>query len=381
MKDSAGRYRIWLEQNPPEGNATAFRQQHYYLLGIDRHPMVELMYRSAKHRLMIKLLHHNLGGARHLEKAISTLEGRKSAPNGVACYTFDSDFNRVKFSIDASDTRWIADKDALDWCDLYFKTNYWPSHDYTDKVRPLINGNGSLTVAKIRTLRSLRKAKHVFDIVYWTKIWEPNSFEESEQGNIQNLVEHQIRVFETLAQLPHRKSLLAILPQKLRSTSLDDCRHRLESAGIRCQFGWGNVKSIDLWQALASARVVPLRPGNHLCISWRLVDLLCMGACVMYDGIPFPQWHQPLNAGKHYIDGGCRISAEYAPVPVGQYETLRERVASLLENETLRHEIRTNAMCYFDTFAKPTAVTEHILHILNPEPVSSHLGPEPHPAQ
>lgn len=357
---------IRLEHPPTQTNAVSFRYQHYYLLGIDKNPLVRLKCPSVLHRVVVSLLHQDIVGAAQLSNKIAVLDGRTSAPNGVACYSMESDSGSVRFSIDSSDTRWVVDENALDWADIYFKTNFWPTDSYPKKVRPLINGNGTLTSAKIRRLKSLRNTKRTHDIVYWTKLWEPKSFEENELGQVQNLIEHQMRVFEALAQLPHTKSLRAILPARLKGASLTDCRRRLESAGVACQTGWAGVKSVDLWQALASARVVPLRPGNHLCISWRLVDLLCMGGCVVYDGVPFPQWSQPLNAGQHYINGGCRITPDYAPLNENQYDMLKDSITETLSNDRLRNQIGANAISYFDRFANPIAVTQYILSIIRP---------------
>jgi len=364
MSADVGRFLIRFEPDAPSVAPASFKYQQYYLMGMNTHPAVRVKYPSTNSALLAKLFQHNISGAHRLRKAMSKPLAQPTRLPRIGRYVLESSGARLRFAIDAADTCWVADDDTLAWADIYFKCNTWPSHEYDNKVEPLINGNATLNEPKIKKLRSLRETRKSCDIVYWTKLWEPKSFGDCEIDGVRHLVEHQIRIFENLAALNVDANLLAVLPNRLKSTDLEDCRRRLESAGVRCQIGWGNIGSADLWQALASARIVMLRPGNHLCISWRLIDLFCMGACVVYDGHPFPQWYEPFVAGEHFIDGNCRVDANYSLPSDDRYESLKEIIADILADGSQRTEIGTNAVSYFERHGAPEAVVRHILKVV-----------------
>lgn len=363
MSNHTDKRTVVLDFKYPQSPTSYLKYQSYYLMGMNNHPLVHTKYRPLISLPLISMIQHNVRGAGRLWKVVNKKPGQRLVSNHVGRYVIESPHGTVRFAIDSADGLWIRDDDALQWSDIYFKTNKWRDVSYPGKTSPLINGNGTLTHEKIRKLKSLRSAKKDLDLVYWAKIWEPGSFDNDKSESARNLVEHQIRLFESLARVRCKKSLLAILPKHLDSVSLSDCKSRLESAGVTCQHGWGTISSDGLWQGLASAKLVFLRPGNHLCISWRMIDLLCMGACVFYDGAPFPQWYKPICEGEHYFDGGCRINSDYALPARNRYQLLQDKLEDVLSRDSMIHQVRDNAAEYFDRHGNPRAVAQHILDV------------------
>ncbi len=367
MGNDTRRYTIVLDFTYPRSPAGYFTYQNYYLMGLNAHPMVRVRYRPAICSLMIKCIQRNIKGTTRLWKGVSCKPFVKKdirqwcRANHVGRYLLRHDSQSIKIAIDSADSRGVRDPDALQWSDIYFKANKWRSVEYPDKVFPLINGNGYLTASKIRELRSFRNTEKKLDLIYWAKIWEPKVFRNDQIENVRNLVEHQIRLFEHLSRLRCNKNLLALLPRQLKAASLDNCKARLASAGVRWQHGWEGISTTQFWQHLASAKLVFVRPGNHLCVSWRMIDLLCMGACVIYDGIPYPEWYKPLKEGEHYFDGGCRIGADYALPPRNRYLLLKDRIEEILSKDALIERYRENGARYFDTYADPQKVAQYIL--------------------
>jgi hypothetical protein len=278
----------------------------------------------------------------------------------------------VKVVIDPSDWRHLPEPASLDWSDVYFKTNRWPERSYPDKVRPLVNANGLLTPRSVDRLRLLRHERRDVDLVYWTRVWAPTEEGNYSAAEVDAILEHQLRLFETLARLDCRSDLLAILPES-SCQRIDRARvvERLAAAGVSVRTGWGDIDSERFWCALARAKVVVLRPGNHLCISWRMFDLLAMGACVVCDGTPFPAWPAPLRSGFHYLDGGCRLDAEYRLPDVASYRGLNDAIEDLLARPGRQAGLRAAAGAYFDRHCTFDAIGRHLVTTAVPVGVSA----------
>lgn len=329
--------------------------QKYYLEGFRQLESVRLKQASqfsTKLRKLNKLVPWYVRSTRSVANHVGRYQIRSSA-TGLP----------VKVAIDAGDHRNVRETDAYQWSDIYFKTNYWPSIDYASKVKPLLNGNGTLDQQKLAYIKSLRDRPATHDLIYWTKIWEPGAYSPKWEARAHALIEHQIQLFEALARLECKKNLLVIFTHRLKYANIEDCIKRLEAAGVPWQWGWGNISSQALWDNLASAQVVLLRPGNHLCVSWRMIDLLCMGACIVYDGAPYPQWYRPLESDIHYVDGGCRLGPDYSLPTPESYPKLISNLESLLRDQGRITRIKKNAGDYFDDYATPRAVAAHVLKI------------------
>jgi hypothetical protein len=244
-----------------------------------------------------------------------------------------------KFAIDARDNHRVLpeDLDALGWADVYFKANRRPTEEYAAKVVPIVNGNGILDARGIRTLRALRDAPKDLDVVFVSNVWGGR--------------EHNVRLFKELARHDGPKVLRAVLPAGAPPEDDAHVIRELEAADV--PWTRDTMPPAELWSLLARARVVPFRSGKHLCIPWRMLDLLAMGACVMFDTPPLPQWPVRLEPGVHYADAGVDRDA-------GAYESLRPTLDALLGDEARRASLTRAAAAYFDEHAAPERVGAYI---------------------
>jgi hypothetical protein len=305
----------------------------------------------------------NLRGVYRLWQGWANLTGKSTLPetsDHICKLLFSYQDAVVKVVIDPTDGRHLHDQSALAWSDVYFKCNYWPSVAYPEKVLPLVNGNGTLTSDKILRLKKLRNHKKEYDLVYWSRIWASPGNELHNQG-----VEHNIQIFEALAKVEGRKNLLAVFPEEMNDSSLDGYKRRLDGVGVAWQNGWGDVNSKKLWWALATAHINFLRPGNHLCVSWRMMDLLCMGACVVMDGAPMPVWPVPLREGQNFIDSSCALSPNYELPDKKAYLHLTDTVSALIDDRSKIEQIAQNNSKYFDQHASMTSVSDYVLSMVD----------------
>ncbi len=252
----------------------------------------------------------------------------------------------IKIAIDAHDTHEIKSKSILDWSDIYFKSNKWESANYPEKVLPIINGNGTLSLLKIKILQFLRRKKRKkFDVVFISRVW----------GGRQ----HNIRLFEKISKVNCKKYLLAIFTKfdkKLPETK--EYQLRLDKAGV--PWTYNTIYQGRLWYYMASSRILVIRAGKHLCIPWRMLDQLCMGACFVYDSIPYPKWPHPLQPNINYVNLGIKREPDDI-IPIEEYQKIPEIITHLLKNDELQQIIRINNAKYFDEYASPIKVGEYII--------------------
>jgi hypothetical protein len=251
----------------------------------------------------------------------------------------------ARFAIDAHDGREIRDPDALEWSDVYFKANLWPADDPGPKVRPLVNGNGLLDRRKIAHLRSLRDTPKEVDVAYVSNVWGGR--------------EHSLRVFERLAALDCTKDLLAVFPEGFPEEETRANMDRLRSKGILVTRD--PVRPHELWRRLARARLVPMRAGKHLCWSWRTIDLLALGACVVFDALPPPRWPVPLVAAVHVADCGIDRPEDTEAAADHEYDRVPAEVARLLAAPQEQRALREAAARYFDEHAAPGPAARYVL--------------------
>jgi glycosyltransferase involved in cell wall biosynthesis len=317
--------------------------QKYYLLGLDRLTRLEidggplvarlapgvenkirLMYRAARRR--------PLSGGGH----------------GVGRYRAQTARDEIPFALDARDTREI-DEEALTGSDVYFKANRWAGVDYDSKVVPLVNGNGLLGSRQIAHLKELRTGERPVDVAFISNVWGGR--------------EHNIRLFEALAGLECRKDLRAIFFRDWDPDLNERYMARLRERGVECTYD--PLPPRELWARLAQARVVMIRPGKHLCVPWRMLDLLCMGACIAFDSTPPPRWPEPFVDGVHYVDCGLRRPRDMSPADPSEYEKVATAIEALLRDPDRQARLRAAAGRYFDLHAAPDRVAESILSRLD----------------
>jgi hypothetical protein len=312
----------------PRGVGRTIGYQKYYLLGFDE---------AARLRV------HGLPPAPGLRAKISLAYrfGRGSGEAFVGRYVCDG----IRFAIDGHDRREVRDPDALAWSDVYFKANRWPGDDHDTKVFPIVNGNGLLDRGKIERLRSLRGVPKEVDVAYVSNVWGGR--------------EHSLRVFERLAALDCSKDLLAIFPEGFPAEEDEQNIERLRALGIPVTRR--QLRPQELWRRLARARLVPLRAGKHLCWSWRTIDLLAIGACIVFDALPPPRWPVPIEAGVHVADCGIARPEDTDAAPEAEYEKVPATIERLLAAPAEQERLRDAAAGYFDEHAAPGRVARYAL--------------------
>lgn len=256
----------------------------------------------------------------------------------------------LKIAIDASDDRQVRSPEILDWADFYFKTNYWPSFPYMDKVAPLLNGNANLSEDRIGSNCALRDRPSQFDLVFVSRIWAgANAYRE-----------HNARIFEALAQAPGKKCLVAVFAGFPEGSAEEhELWDRLTRAGVRCTHDHYSYQ--ELTQLSAEARWVVVRAGVSLCIPWRMVDLLCMGAAILLDNDPHPAWPVRLQRGVNFASLEIAITPESPCADQTDYSAIPAKIASLLADTTLQQRLRRANAAYFDHHAHPTKAAEALL--------------------
>ncbi|HVN59802.1 MAG TPA: hypothetical protein VMT59_00970 [Gaiellaceae bacterium] len=328
--------------------------QRYYLLGLERTCRLRFADLPAILRF-IPGADAKVRVARRLDG--SRLVGNARDSGHVRRYLADDDGLTRRFAIDARDNRAVLDQEVLDWSEVYFKANRWPTEQYDPKVVPIVNGNGVLDWSRIAHLRNLRDRPKDIDVVFISRIWGGR--------------EHNVRLFEELARLGARSDLHAILPHGADPEDDRAITARLERVGVKCNYE--TVPPDELWDRLSRARIVVFRSGMHLCIPWRMVDLLAMGACILFDARPLPQWPEPLEAGVHYAEMGIERPPFSPPEPT-EYAKVGPAVEALLADGARAAELRRNAAVYFDAHAAPERVGEYILETLRTHKTFTDLG-------
>lgn len=333
-----------LESNLNRWSQSQFRYQRYYQMAL----------RSAFQGASVK----NIPGGSVFERGYTLLThpaGRmirhasKKTPL-TASYCLVTQDRKYVFAIDPTDSASIEQLDVCEEVDIYFKANRWGCREYPENIRPIVNGNGMLNERRINFLRSLRGQTKMHNVVFISRVW----------GGI----EHNVRCFEALKRIPGDNLLLAIFTQSRSTSSIAylkekaSAREYLEKIGIRCIEH--QINPSKLWHALARSRVVFLRAGKHLCIPWRLLDLLAMGSVTVMDSTPYPTWPQALFPGKHFLSCGIPRQGTTDPGPPEAYENVAEVIRSALGDDKTRNNVAYSAAEYFDQNACPEAVGRYI---------------------
>jgi hypothetical protein len=325
-------------------NNTYSVYQRYYLQGLKERLCYAAPFHNKVFQLFGKVLQRFDGSAfLGIPNA-----GYTSFDPYVGQYKVNANGKEIRMAIDAHDNCEVRSRDILEWSDIYFKANKWEKKEYGPKIRPIVNGNGKLGLKQLSYLKSLRNTNKEYDISFISRIWGGR--------------EHNIRLFETLAQLPGKNKLLAIFIKqdfKMFPEEIGSFIKRLEKAKV--PWTWNNMPSRSLWEIITKSRVSVLRQGKHLCIPWRMLDLLCLGTCVAFDSVPFSQWPEPLRSEKNYIDLGIRRDEDGSPASFGEYQKIPGILSRLIEDEDRQRCVRLSNIDYFEKFAAPEKVAEYIL--------------------
>jgi hypothetical protein len=257
---------------------------------------------------------------------------------------------RINVVIDSDDHPSIQNQNLLEWAHVYFKTNLWPDWKYPGKVHPIVTGNNMVHMDSVGYLKSLRKQPKLYDFIFVSRIYA---------GPGAN-VEHNIRLFEELAKIPCQSKIRAIFmgfadddPEMLSH------RKRLESAGVEATTEHFSFN--DLMTMSAQSRLCVIRAGIHSCITWRLINMLCIGAAVVLDANPFSSWPEPLREGENFLSLGLRITPECGPAPKDDYDSIIWKMEKFLNDPTILQKIGENNARYFDEYAHPFKVAQYVL--------------------
>ncbi len=334
--------------------------QSYYLMGLRQIPGLRLGYTSAIDRGFAWARERGWQGSSRTWHYLARRnpDGRYEEATHVGRYFlhFSTRADPLRVAVDVHDIRKIRDPKAYDWAEVYFKVNHWAGLDYGPKARPLVTGNGALNQARLNHLIALRDHPKHLDLVLIAKLWP-----SAPGPTYWNPVEHLVRVFEALAGLKCRSLLWAIVPDMKGKEFPSHYLNRLDKCGILVTKT--NVTINELWAATSAARLAFLRPGKHLCVSWRMIDHLAMGACTVCDRAPYAQWPVPLQSGRELFDCECGIGQDEALPEPGDYERIAEGVRALLADPERAAAIRVAAANYFDRYVAPEKIARYMIEI------------------
>lgn len=269
------------------------------------------------------------------------------------------DGRHIRVAIDAHDHPATQDLKILDWADVYFKTNLWPNHPYPAKVRPIVTGNSMVNMDSVGYLKSLRMLPKKYDFLFVSRIYA---------GPGAN-VEHNLRLFEELAKIPCRSKIRAIfIGFQEGDPALAGYRKRLQASGVEATEA--HFSFDELMRLSAESRICVIRAGIHSCITWRLLNMLAIGAAVVLDAKPFSSWPVPLEEGRNFLSLGLRITPDCGPAPLVDYEKIVGKMEMFMKNETALAAIRKNNGQYFDEHAHPMQVAKFVLETINGESVA-----------
>ncbi len=324
--------------------------QRYYLMGFNRAARLEL-HGLPRASSLGRKVDARVRLASRLRRARAKVPWRRPLTDTglTGRYVARVGARTIRFAIDARDSSPIHDQEILEWSDAYFKANAWPELDYDDRVHPIVNGNGILSWRRIERLRTLRGSRRDVDVAFVSRLW----------GGI----EHNVRLFEVLARLDRRVVLQALIPRDADAAALAEPIAQLRAAGV--PVGTREIAPEELWRTLACARLVVLRPGAHLCVPWRTLDLLCMGACILLDSPFRPVWPEPIVPGVHYVDAGVNRPRDGSAAQPGEYEKIPDVIERVLADDDLQDGIRAASARYFDEHAAPDRVAGYVLQTLD----------------
>jgi hypothetical protein len=260
------------------------------------------------------------------------LLGARQVPSHcMGSYIFHSAAGDVKVVVDSFDSGELQDQRLLEWCDIYFKTNYWPSRAYPPKVQPIANLNPDV-LPHVEELKAARTAEKEWDLFGFFRVWGGTDALEG--------VEHNLALFETLARVKCKKKLLAYLI----AGDTGAAAARLDKAGVPYTTKW--MPQSEVWRMAARSTLNIVRHGMHQCIPWRMTETLAMGGCPVLDYKAVTRWHVPLEENVHYLNLGVPYRPSMAPAfDPGE---VVERVEGWLAERNLIHDIERNTARYFD---------------------------------
>jgi hypothetical protein len=273
-----------------------------------------------------------------LDGVAGLLGAGTTVEHAVGKYVHHGSGAEIKICIDAEDSGAIRLPDLLEWSDLYFKTNYWPDREYHPKVLPLANVN-PLVFTRQEELRGYRNCRTEWDLFGFFRVW--------------GRIDHNLALFEALAQLRCRKKLIAYLI----SADFVTEAARLEKAGIAWTTRPMPLKK--LWSLSARSKLNIVRHGVEDCIPWRMTDTMAMGHCPVLDYRAKTRWHIPLLENVHYLS--LDVPPEHDIAPKEFTSRVVERIEGWLSKKGLIATVAENSAAYFDENLAPAPLGRHLV--------------------
>jgi hypothetical protein len=258
----------------------------------------------------------------------------------VGVYRLTTDrHEELRVCIDANDSRTISD-DAAASCDIYFKSNYWPSCHYPSHVLPLPNMN-PLVGRNLAFFRSLREARKERDLFAFFRVWGGS--------NDTDAVEHNMALLEALSKVKCNSYILAYLV----AGNIPSLGKRLDGLGIP----WTTkpMSTRELWKRAAGSRLNIVRMGMHQCSPWRMIDILALGGVPVVDYTPTTAWPEPLVEGKHYLN------LNFLPGQEKRTSGVAGAIEFWLQDNSLLLSVSRDTANYFDHYLEPEMLGNSIL--------------------
>jgi hypothetical protein len=325
----------------------------YGEVSMGRHPRLLGVVRRARDAYRLQPFFARVGWLQPaMDRFASKIEGEVRPPARVfvetsSHYVVTTEGGRqVRVCVNAADDGALVNEQILDWTDVYFKTNYWPTIVYPPKVQPLVNAD-PLVIAQLDALRRYRLAPKEYDVCMVVRIWGGKDEVEG--------VEHNLRLIEAVARARCTKFLYAYLV----AGDVAAVARRLERQRIPC--GTDPVPPARLWQVSGASRLNVVRLGMHHCIPWRVTGALAIGSGLVLDRAPLTRWPEPLTAGVHYVALGTDTDTDRPLATDAQYAAIPEKIEAWLADEALVGRLAKNNASYYDRFVDPRQVGEHIV--------------------
>ncbi|HEX3345705.1 MAG TPA: hypothetical protein VHS09_14075 [Polyangiaceae bacterium] len=312
-----------------------------------RHPRFLRVVRRARDAYRLRPLFARI---RWLQPAIDRIaarvEGEVVAPaqtfvESASHYLITAGGRQVRVCVDADDDGGRIDEQVVDWSDVYFKTNYWPTLNYAPKIQPFVNAD-PLVIPQLDTFRRYRSVPKEHDLCMVVRVWGGKDEVEG--------VEHNLRLIEAVARARCTKFLYAYLV----AGDISAAARRLERQGIPC--GTAPVPPARLWRISAASRLNVIRLGMHYCVPWRVTGALAIGSGIVLDRAPLTRWPEPLTAGMHYLALGTETDTSRPLATDAQYADIPGKIEAWLGDRPLAGRLGRNNADYYDRFVAPQQV-------------------------
>jgi hypothetical protein len=94
-----------------------------------------------------------------------------------------------------------------------------------------------------------------------------------------------------------------------------------------------------------------------------MIDHLAMGACIVCDRTPYPEWPVPLRVGHELMDCECGIGEDESLPEKAEYERIASTVTELLADPERVEACRRASAEYFDRHVTPSQIARYLMEV------------------